>query len=114
MSAEELKAKIISLIEDNMFNWRKAAFYSDPRVSEIMSKLYERWNSSGQRGRPIDYASIEELKILAKAAERYAFIDDETARAITFSRMGGEERRGGENSLAAFIRALIGRRKGRE
>ncbi len=111
MSAEELKAKIISLIDENTFQWRKAAFYSDPMVSEIMMRLYERWESSGRDGRPVDYASLEELEVLAEKAEKYAFMNDETARAITFSRMSGEADDRGENSLVAFMKAILGRRR---
>lgn len=111
MAAEELKAKIISLIDENTFQWRKAAFYSDPTVSEIMVRLYERWEKSGREGRPIDYASLEELEVLAEKAEKYAFMDDETARAVTFTRMSGNREDKGENSLVAFMRALLGHRK---
>ncbi len=106
---ERLKNKIIALIDSGVqSNWRKAAFYSDPQVSEITAQLYERWESSGRAGMPVDYATLEELEVLARKAEEYAFLDEETARAITFSRMSGEPpSRGG--SLAGFLKALLRR-----
>ncbi|WP_460125269.1 hypothetical protein [Stetteria hydrogenophila] len=111
MSGEELKRRIISLIDESHFQWRKAAFYSDPDVSEVVASLYERWERAGRRNMPIDYASEDELRMLAKKAEKYAFMDEEAARALAFTRMGGgEERRKG--SLLAFLDALLGRRRG--
>lgn len=110
MDAESLKRKIEELIETNRFSWRKSAFYSDPEVAPIIERLYERWEASGRAGRPLDYADLDELRVLADKAERYAFMDDETARALTFGRMSGEERPG-ESSLTAFIRALLRGRK---
>ncbi len=111
MEEELLKRKIEELIESNRFSWRKSAFYSDPEVAPIIERLYERWEASGRQGKPLDYADLDELRLLADKAERYAFMDDETARAITFGRMSGEERPG-ESSLAAFLRALLrGRRR---
>jgi len=71
MSLDELRRKIIAYIEENKDPLIKAAFYSDEKVSAIMNRLIEEWERSGRRGAPIDYATYEELKILAEKAEYY-------------------------------------------
>ncbi|MGC9009515.1 MAG: hypothetical protein ACP5I7_02740 [Sulfolobales archaeon] len=71
MSYEELKRKIITYIDENKDPLIKAAFYSDEKVSAIMSRLLSEWEKAGYRGSPIDYATYEELKILAEKAEYY-------------------------------------------
>ncbi|MGC9148142.1 MAG: hypothetical protein ACP5GI_01670 [Sulfolobales archaeon] len=71
MSSEELKRKIITYIEENKDPLIKAAFYSDEKVSTIMSRLLSEWERSGYKGSPIDYATYEELKTLAEKAEYY-------------------------------------------
>lgn len=71
MGSEELKRKIISIIEENKDPIVKAAFYSDEKVSEIMRRLLSEWEKSGYKGSPIDYATIDELRVLADKAEFY-------------------------------------------
>lgn len=70
-SLEELKRIIIVSIEENKDPLIKAAFYSDKDVREIVDRLLERWERAGFRGAPLDYATYEELKILASKAEFY-------------------------------------------
>ncbi len=72
--AEELKEKIIKLIDESKDNNRKIAFYGDERVTVIMDKLYKRWEEAGRRNKPIDYATYEELKTLARLAEYYSSV----------------------------------------
>ncbi len=69
--AEDLKRKIIVLIDENRNVWAKQAFYSDPEVASILDNIYERWEKEGRKGIPIDYATYDELLILAGKAERY-------------------------------------------
>lgn len=64
--------RILSLIDESNDSWRKAGFYSDPAVQDIMMNLYERWNNSNRKGIPLDYATNEELLILVKKAEQYS------------------------------------------
>ncbi len=68
---EKLKNKILTLIDESTNNWAKMAFYSDPKVATILERVYGEWEQNNRRGLPIDYATLEELQVLAKAAERY-------------------------------------------
>ncbi|MEL9929504.1 MAG: hypothetical protein QXJ51_05100 [Sulfolobales archaeon] len=70
-SIEDLKKIIINSIEENKDPLVKAAYYSDKDVSSIVSRLIDRWEKSGYRGVPLDYATYEELRILASKAEFY-------------------------------------------
>ncbi len=88
LSKEELVQELISLIEDNESPWRKAAFYSDPKVGPIYEKLINAWLKAGEKGIPLDYASIEDLEVLVSIARKYAFMNENRARAIAMSRMG--------------------------
>ncbi|MEZ0393527.1 MAG: hypothetical protein ABWK00_00545 [Desulfurococcaceae archaeon] len=73
MSAEqELKRKVLGLIDSSQDRGIKYAFYSNERVKEIMQRLYERWEGAGMKGMPIDYATDEELEALVSVAERVA------------------------------------------
>ena len=65
---ERMKNIVETFIEKNMDPWRKALFYSDPEVKKILKKLYDTWENSGYEGKPIDYASPDELEVLAKKA----------------------------------------------
>lgn len=69
--ADELKREIVSLIDDNIDVNVKAAFYSDPDVSEILNNLYHRWESNNNKNEPLDYATIDELKLLVIKARFY-------------------------------------------
>ncbi|MCC6030976.1 MAG: hypothetical protein LM586_04960 [Desulfurococcales archaeon] len=77
-SAEIFRRKIITYIEENKDPLIKAAFYSDEEVMNIMRSLTERWERSGFQGVPLDYATYEELKILAEKAEYYKDAPRET------------------------------------
>lgn len=69
--ADELKREIVSLIDDNVDVAVKAAFYSDPDVSEILNNLYQRWESNNNKNEPLDYATMDELKLLVIKARFY-------------------------------------------
>lgn len=66
---EDLKKKIIDLVDGSRDPWRKVAFYSNQVVSDILTKLYDRWEKSGRKGTPLDYATKDELDILYKYAK---------------------------------------------
>jgi hypothetical protein len=68
---KSLVESIIANIEDNKNSWVKALFYSDKEVSRIMERLVSEWIKNNMAGEPLDYASIEELEILAEKAEQY-------------------------------------------
>ena len=63
--------EIIESIEENRNNMVKAAFYSDPDVVDIVTRLYERWEKNNRKGVPLDYANEEELEVLAVKARYY-------------------------------------------
>ncbi len=100
---ERLIRILLDLIEDNEVAWRKAAFYSDPQVERIYSRLVDEWIKAGERGIPLDYATLEELRVLVEAAKRYAFISESRARALALSRMSGDDEGG---ALGVFSRIL--------
>jgi len=60
--------EIMALIDENIDGWRKAAFYADEEVSQLLEELYARWENSGKLGRPLDYATDEEIAFLYKKA----------------------------------------------
>ncbi len=68
---KKLILEIERWVEKNPNPYAKAAFYSDDKVAEIVEKLYIRWQSNGFKGMPLDYATIEELRILASKALEY-------------------------------------------
>lgn len=107
MDRDKMKSEILELIDDNYSNWRKAAFYSDPEVVEILDRLQREWEDGGMQGYPIDYASDEELEILYEKARTYAYMPEDRARSIVFGRQGGEEEEQG-SSLRRFFRRLLG------
>jgi hypothetical protein len=88
LSKDSLIEELIMLIEDNESPWRKAAFYSDPKVIPIYDKLIKKWLEAGEKGVPLDYADESDLNILVAVARKYAFMDENRARAIALSRMG--------------------------
>ena len=72
MSRREILIKEIEEnIEENRNAMVKAAFYSDPEVSELVLELYKRWELNNYRGAPLDYASLNELEFLALKARYY-------------------------------------------
>ncbi len=69
--ASDLKREITSLIDDNVDVNVKAAFYGDPEVSTILDNLYKRWESNNNKDEPLDYATMDELKLLVSKARFY-------------------------------------------
>jgi len=88
MDKEEMKKKIVELIDMNARNGPKLAFYSDPIVVSIVKELYDKWENNGRRGIPLDYASEEQIKILYKKALRYCNVSDEEAWLMFLSSEG--------------------------
>jgi len=83
---EKLIRELIQLIEDNSVAWRKAAFYSDPRVEPVYDRLVREWESHDGEGIPLDYASTSELELLVSVAREYAFMDEAKARSLAMKR----------------------------
>ena len=74
MYEEERHRYIIEIemfVEMNPNIYAKAAFYSDPEVRSILETLYNRWEQHNRKDDPLAYATIEELKILARKAYQY-------------------------------------------
>ena len=104
-----MKAEIIELIDAHTNNWVKAAFYSDPQVSKIMARLVKEWEDNGERGRPIDYATSDDLVILLRAARKYYNMDPRTAMAVALSNMNREEGEEGGPGVMGVFRRLFSR-----
>ncbi|MCD6301587.1 MAG: hypothetical protein J7L82_05910, partial [Staphylothermus sp.] len=79
MNIEKMKQEILKLIDESKENGRKIAFYSDPNVTEILTKLYEQWEKNNRKGIPLDYASPEEIEILYNLALKYSKVSDAEA-----------------------------------
>ena len=109
LNRDRVKQEILSLIDDNYSNWRKAAFYSDPEVIAILDRLQSVWEDNNMAGYPIDYATDEELQVLLDKARRYAYMPEDSARGIVFSRQGGGDDSPEASSLSKFFRRIIGR-----
>jgi len=90
MNKEEMKKKIIELIDMNTRNGPKLAFYSDPVVASIVKELYSKWEDEGRKGLPLDYASEEEVKVLYRKALRYCNVSDEEAWLMFLSSEGSD------------------------
>lgn len=87
-----LKDTIIKNIEENQNSWAKAAFYSDEDVSKIMERLINEWERNNQEGIPMDYATEEELEVLAEKSEEYKHYTQETfVRTMMKKSMGYNE-----------------------
>lgn len=71
MSRERLIREIEMYVDCNPNIYAKIAFYSDPEVQRILENIYRRWEEAGQRGIPLDFATIDELKLLASKALKY-------------------------------------------
>lgn len=87
LSVEEYKRTIIEMIDENKSSWVKAAFYGDPDVAPLLDKIYERWEKAEREGEVLDYATYEELKILASKARHYGHMSDRQAMGIALRRM---------------------------
>ncbi|MEM1879888.1 MAG: hypothetical protein QXE28_02975 [Desulfurococcaceae archaeon] len=69
---EKLRNEVVRLIDESNEAIYKVVFYSLDEVQEIMNKVMDKWERSGKQGRPIDYASPEEVKVLHKIAKKLA------------------------------------------
>ena len=72
VNSEKIKKELLSLIDESSEVIYKIAFYSQPEVQSIMNRLVDAWESSGRRGRPVDYATVSELKLMLKIARKIA------------------------------------------
>ncbi len=91
---EKLKKIVEVFVEKNMDPWRKALFYSDSDVKKILKRVYEKWENSSYRGKPLDYATPEELRILARKALAAGLGDvSEFQREVSKGLFGGGVKR---------------------
>jgi hypothetical protein len=109
-SLEAKKRRIMNLVDLSAEPWRKAAFYSNSEAVELVSKLYERWESSKRVGNPLDYATEEELDRLILIAENIepSDIQDQQVRTFIAAIYGEEvleemEKRGRKRSRVARV-----------
>ena len=91
-SLESKRKRLISLVDSSAEPWRKAVFYSNDEAIGIVTQLYQRWETQGRRGDPLDYASEEELDRLLVIAERIEPGDmrDHQARMLLAALYGEE------------------------
>ena len=87
MSLEEFKRTIIEMIDENRSSWVKAAFYGDPDVAPLLDKIYERWEKARREGEVLDYATYEELRVLASKARHDGRMSDRQAMGIALRTM---------------------------
>jgi hypothetical protein len=87
---EKLKKIVETFVDKNMDPWRKALFYSDPDVKKILKRLYEKWESASYDGKPLDYATPDELRLLARKAIAAGLGDTtEFQREVSRNLLGG-------------------------
>lgn len=67
--ADKIKEELVILIDENTEVIYKVVFYSKPEVQSIMNRVFEEWERNNRQGRPIDYATEEELQLLYKIAK---------------------------------------------
>ncbi len=84
----DCKRKLLRLL-DSMHPWCRSAFYADSDVSRIVDALYSRMEASGG-DMPVDYASLEELRLLLEKAEYYAKLPPWKAFQLAMSRSDEE------------------------
>jgi hypothetical protein len=87
LSVEEYKRTIIEMIDENRNSWVKAAFYGDPDVAPLLDELYRRWEEANREGEVLDYATFEELRMLASKARHYGRMSNSQAMNIALRRM---------------------------
>jgi len=109
-SRKDLIKEIEENIEENLNTMVKAAFYSDPEVERIVMELYKRWESHSYRGIPLDYASMDELELLALKARYYRQHPLPLPKIGVASREKFRERhrRGLRRWLRNFVRMMLG------
>ncbi len=88
---EDLIRIIVENIEENRNSWVKALFYADKDVERIMNRLVSEWSRSDMRGEPLDYATLEELEILAEKAKQYRDAPQEVFLRSMLRRSAGIE-----------------------
>ena len=79
LSRERLIREIEMYVDYNPNIYAKIAFYSDLEVQRILENIYKRWEEAGRRGIPLDFATMDELKLLASKALKYK---DASARVL--------------------------------
>ena len=105
--------EIESNVDYNPNNYAKAMFYADEDVAEIMERLYERWEKNSREGTPLDYATVEELRILYYKSRIYRDATGEDL--ISVAVYGGSvrerirKRRRGSSGLRQLLALFIGR-----
>jgi len=110
----KLKEAIIREVDESKEVWRKVAFYNDPRVQEILKHLYDRWEKANRKGIPLDYATLDELRILhsvamgkARTATRESWVRELYEREILGIRKKSKEER--EESPLSIFKSIIRR-----
>ncbi|RLG77572.1 MAG: hypothetical protein DRO12_01850 [Thermoprotei archaeon] len=108
-----MKVEIESNVDYNPNNYAKAMFYADEEVMAILDKLYERWEEHGRKGVPLDYATIDELRVLYYKSRLYrdATGEDLISVAIygTSMKERMKKRRKGSSGLRHLLSLFIGR-----
>lgn len=66
----KIREEVVNLIDNSTETTYKIVFYAQAEVQEIMNRVLKRWEESGCSGRPIDYATPEEVKTLYKIAKK--------------------------------------------
>ena len=106
MELEKMKREIIKLIDDSRESGRKIAFYSDPYVAEVLTKLYDLWEKNNRKGIPLDYASAEEIEKLYNLALRYSKVSDAEAWAMFLRENVYESKK--QKKKRSFLKRLLG------
>jgi len=65
-----MKEEIIRLIDENNEVVYKIAFYSQPEVQSILERVNKKWEENNYQGKPLDYATDEEVVVLYNIAVR--------------------------------------------
>ncbi|MCD6195218.1 MAG: hypothetical protein J7J82_00315 [Staphylothermus sp.] len=106
MDLEKMKQEIIKLIDESKESGRKIAFYSDPYVSEVLTKLYDLWEKNNRKGIPLDYASAEEIETLYNLAIRYSKVSDAEAWAMFLRENIYEDKK--NKKKKSFLKRILG------
>jgi len=113
-----LKEAIIREVDESKDVWRKVAFYNDPRVQDILANLYDRWEKANRKGIPLDYATLDELRVLysivvgkVRGASRDSWIrelyDREVLGLRRVERRKEEEKASTLNVFKSLIKRLL-------
>jgi len=77
ISVSEMREEIIRLIDNNQEVIYKIAFYSQQEVQGLLGEVMKRWERNNYEGRPIDYATDEEVVVLYKIAKKISSMKPE-------------------------------------